>query len=93
MSMRHTVGAVAAALDSAASEGPKARAYHGSIPFSERVTCTVPEACQAIGRGRTKLYELIADGGLRTMTIGRRRLVVVSSLLNLIAETGMPAQQ
>jgi excisionase family DNA binding protein len=54
------------------------------IPFDQRPTCTVPEACQAIGLGRTKLYELIGRGKLRTTRIGRRRLVVVGSLLNLV---------
>lgn len=60
--------------------------YRGSVvPFHERITCTVPEACQAIGLGRSKLYELIAEGQLRTTTIGRRRLVVVRSLLTLVS--------
>jgi excisionase family DNA binding protein len=54
------------------------------IPFDQRPTCTIPEACQAIGLGRTKLYELIGRGKLRTTTIGRRRLVVVPSLLSLV---------
>lgn len=69
--------------------------YRGSVvPFRERITCTIPEACQAIGLGRSKVYELMADGQLRTMTIGRRRLVVVASLLRLVtsdsAETATP---
>lgn len=55
------------------------------IPFAERLTCTVPEACVASGLGRTKLYELIGDGRLETRTIGRRRLVVVGSLTALLA--------
>ena len=64
----------------------RAQTYRGSVvPFHERITCTVPEACQAIGLGRSKLYELIAGGQLRTTTIGRRRLVVVQSLLTLVA--------
>jgi excisionase family DNA binding protein len=55
------------------------------VPFRERITCTVPEACQAVGLGRSKLYELITEGRLRTMTIGRRRLVDVQSLLTLVS--------
>jgi hypothetical protein len=61
------------------------------IPFQQRVTCTIPEACQAIGLGRTKLYELIGGGTLQTMTIGRRRLVVVNSLLSLVPPVGNDA--
>lgn len=62
-----------------------ARATHGAIPFAQRLTCTIAEACQATGLGRTKLYELIGHGHLDTTTVGRRRLVLVSSLRALIA--------
>jgi excisionase family DNA binding protein len=56
-----------------------------TIPFVQRLACTVPEACEATGIGRTKLYELIGNGRLVTTTIGRRRLVLVHSLLSLLA--------
>lgn len=54
------------------------------IPFVQRPTCTIREACQAAGLGRTKLYELIRCGTLETSTIGRRRLILVPSLLKTI---------
>lgn len=41
----------------------------------------------AIGIGRTKGYELINDGTLETVTIGKRRFIKVSSLQSL-AEAG-----
>jgi excisionase family DNA binding protein len=50
----------------------------------QRPTCTIAEACDAIGLGRTKLYELIGGGEIDTITIGRRRLVRVASLLKLL---------
>jgi excisionase family DNA binding protein len=56
-----------------------------SIPFAQRLTCTIAEACDATGLGRTKIYELIGAGYLDTATIGRRRLVLVRSLHVLIA--------
>jgi len=56
-----------------------------AIPFGQRLTCTIDEACQATGLGRTKLYELIGAGYLKTTTIGRRRLVLVRSLGTLLA--------
>jgi|GEM_PF-1076612 hypothetical protein len=59
------------------------------IPFAERVTCTIADACGATGLGRTKLYELIGEGALHTTTIGRRRLVLVSSLLRLLRPDGI----
>jgi excisionase family DNA binding protein len=55
-----------------------------AIPFAERLTCTISEACEVTGLGRTKLYELIGDGHLSTITVGRRRLVEVRSLLSLL---------
>ena len=54
------------------------------IPFLQRPTCTIDEACRAAGLGRTKLYELIRCGVLETSTVGRRRLVLVPSLLRAI---------
>jgi excisionase family DNA binding protein len=60
-----------------------------TIPFAQRLTCTIAEACEATGLGRTKLYELIGAGYLDTKTIGRRRLVLVHSLRMLLeAEDG-----
>jgi len=55
------------------------------IPFAQRLSCTVAEACAATGLGRTKLYELIGAGSVATTLIGRRRLVSVKSLSQLIA--------
>ena len=59
-----------------------------AIPFAQRLTCTIDEACQATGLGRTKLYELIGAGYLDTTTIGRRRLVVIDSLRSLLQIKG-----
>lgn len=55
-----------------------------AIPFAHRLSCTIAEACEATGLGRTKLYELIGDGHLTTATVGRRCLVLVRSLLSLL---------
>jgi excisionase family DNA binding protein len=61
-----------------------------TIPFDERPTCTIAEACSAVGLGRTKLYELIEGGTVDTVTIGRRRLVRIPSLLHLLAPERYP---
>ena len=63
-----------------------------TIPFAQRLTCTIPEACKATGLGRTKLYELIGGGYLDTITIGRRRLVRVSSLLTIVASASSQSE-
>jgi hypothetical protein len=55
-----------------------------TIPFAERLTCSIAEACQASGLGRTKLYELIGEKQVATTTVGRRRLILVPSLRSLL---------
>ena len=65
-----------------------------TIPFAQRLTCTIAEACEATGLGRTKLYELIGEGHLETTTVGRRRLVSIRSLrvlLEMQVASGEPA--
>jgi excisionase family DNA binding protein len=56
----------------------------GRVPFAQRLTCTVAEASEVTGLGRTKIYELIAEGRVSTTTIGRRRLIIIQSLLALV---------
>jgi excisionase family DNA binding protein len=63
---------------------PQTAELRVSIAFAERLTCTIAEACEATGLGRTKLYELIGSGDVETATIGRRRLVKVRSLRRLL---------
>ena len=62
---------------------PKA-AEPSTMPFAQRLTCTIDDACEVTGLGRTKLYELIGAGQLATTTVGRRRLVIVRGLLSLL---------
>jgi len=57
-----------------------------TIPFRERMLCTVAEAVQACGLGKTKLYELMRGGHIETIKIDRRRLIRVASLLEFIGE-------
>lgn len=46
----------------------------------ETLLCSIPEAARALGVGRSKLYELIGEGRLATVHIGRRRLVRMDSI-------------
>lgn len=41
------------------------------------VLLSVEEAAAALRIGRTKVYELLKEGDLRSVTIGRRRLIPV----------------
>jgi excisionase family DNA binding protein len=53
------------------------------IPFRERIFCTINEAAQATGSGRSKIYELIKAGRIRTVRIDGRTKICVKSLLDL----------
>jgi hypothetical protein len=55
-----------------------------AIPFRERISCTIPEACAATGLGRTKMYEEIGAGRVHVRKFGTRTLIVVASLVALI---------
>lgn len=54
----------------------------------EPLLCSIPDAAAALGLGRSKVYELIGEGRLETISIGRRRLVRVESVKAL---AGKPA--
>ncbi len=47
---------------------------------------SVREACQASRLGRTRIYELINQGHLKSVRLGRRRLIHADSLHRLIQE-------
>lgn len=47
---------------------------------SPPLVVSVNEGCRQAGIGRTKFYELINQGKVKTVTIGRRRLVLTDSL-------------
>lgn len=44
--------------------------------------------CRALGIGRTKFYELLKTGEIRTVIIGGRRLIPASEAFRLLGETG-----
>ena len=55
-----------------------------AIPFRDRISCTIDEACAATGLGRTKLYEEIGAGRVRVTKVGKRTLVWIDSLRSMI---------
>ena len=50
------------------------------------VSVTIDDTCRITGLGRTKIYELIGEGKLKTKTIGRRRLVIYASIEALVGD-------
>lgn len=52
---------------------------------AKRLAYTIEEALEAVPIGRTKMFELMASGRLRTVTLGRRRLIPADALAALMA--------
>ena len=52
----------------------------------EPILCGIVEASKALGIGRTKVYELIDDGKLEKIKIGRRSVITVKSIRLLASE-------
>ena len=51
----------------------------------EPITTTIPKAREITGLGNTTIYKLIGEGRLKTVKVGRRTLIVFSSLKALTA--------
>ncbi len=49
-----------------------------------QITTSVKDACAMSGIGRTKFNELMGNGQIDTIKIGRRRLVKIDSLKRLL---------
>ena len=52
----------------------------------ERVAVSVDDAKEAIGIGKTKVYELINNGSLKTFKVGRPTLVTTASIHALVGQ-------
>lgn len=52
---------------------------------NQKVSYTVEEAVAATGLARSRLYQAIGDGSLRTFRTGRRRMVSRKALEEFIA--------
>ncbi len=55
-----------------------------TVASARPLAVRVSDATRLTGIGKTKLFELIADGTLETTSIGRRRLILYRSLERLI---------
>ena len=56
--------------------------------LEEKRAFRINEFCAAYGLGRTKTYDLIKTGKLRTVVMGGRRLVPKDAAEKLLAECG-----
>ena len=50
-----------------------------TIPV-EPEALSVDQACAVVGLGKTKFYEIVAAGTLKTRRLGRRRLILMTDL-------------
>jgi len=64
-----------------------------TLPFRERLGCSPSEACAALGVGRTFLYKLIAEHRIGVCKLGRRTIVSIPSLLELLNEQAAGPKQ
>lgn len=67
-----------------ANTSHKARNKRTTTPIP-RAALSVEEAATALGIGRTYVFELIKDGTLETVKLGRRRLVPMKAVDALLA--------
>jgi excisionase family DNA binding protein len=57
------------------------------VPQGARpLAVSVKMACKLVGVGNTTMWALIKAGRVKTVSIGRRRLVIYSSLESLLAD-------
>jgi excisionase family DNA binding protein len=52
----------------------------------DRLAYRVQPFCKGIGIGRTKFYELVATGKIKTIVIGGRRLIPADEVQRLVRE-------
>jgi len=62
------------------------------IPFRERLACSVRDLTQALGLGRSTIYENLRNGTLVSIKKRRRRLIDMRSVLQLL-DPNMPSQE
>jgi excisionase family DNA binding protein len=59
--------------------------HHGAEEEQTPRLLSVNSACQILGLSRTSLYALMASGRIRSVTVGRRRLVPREAIDEFIA--------
>lgn len=57
-----------------------------SSPLEDRLLLSISEVHRVFPLGRTRIYELINDGTLESVKVGKRRFIKMSSLRKLAEE-------
>lgn len=61
--------------------------------MTERLLVPVPEAAHALGIGRTRTWQLVYQGRLKAVRIGRRTLIPRSELERFVRELEEAARE
>jgi hypothetical protein len=61
--------------------------------FRDCISMPVVPFCGTSGLGRTKTYQLIAEGEIQSVTVGKKRLIIIQSYLDFLERQakGAPA--
>lgn len=62
-------------------------------PFDARLAVSPAEAARLAGIGRTTLYEALGSGALRSLKIGKRRLITIEALKDWLAAAECAGQE
>ena len=84
-------GAVRDALDEI-DHAPDPPAVPAPVEQREPIALSVVKAAERLGISRSKLYELIRDGDLQTVQVGRRRLVMSPVIEEFLANNAEDKQ-
>jgi hypothetical protein len=57
------------------------------------ITATIPEFRRLSGISRSRIYQLLGSGGIESVHIGARRLIVIDSYLQLVERQRAKAQK
>jgi excisionase family DNA binding protein len=68
--------------------GRKTASNHEAGKEIKPLAVPVKTACQLVGVGNTSMWALIKAGRVKTVNIGRRRLVIYESLEALLSNSG-----
>jgi len=59
--------------------GPPAKTENGML-YTQKITCSVREAQELTGLGKTTLYSLLSENKITSTRVGTKRLIHVDSL-------------
>jgi excisionase family DNA binding protein len=65
---------------------PEAAPHLVSRPDAQRITLSIGEAASRLGVSKTTLWSLVRGGQIRSISLGRRRLIPVTALDQWVGE-------